>query len=80
MPTCACRCTGLNHHPLRPLTGVWLPAPSCLPFLQEPVVTNLASIYELMGDLASKQRFADWVAAAAPDDFDLAATKTGAGA
>ena len=53
--------------------------PACALLLQEPVVTNLASIYELMGDLASKQRFADWVAAAAPDDFDLAATKTGAG-
>ena len=48
--------------------------------MQEPAVTNLASIYELMGAAATKARFSDWVAAAAPDDFDLAATKTGAGA
>ncbi|PRW33060.1 hypothetical protein C2E21_7981 [Chlorella sorokiniana] len=46
--------------------------------MQEAIVTNLASIYELMGDLGSKQLFADWVAAAAPDDFDLKCTKTGA--
>jgi hypothetical protein len=46
--------------------------------LQEPVVLNLASLYELSAapaSLAAKRRLADWVAAAAPDDFDLAATK-----
>lgn len=50
----------------------------CAP--QEPIVQNLASIYELMaaaGSLGAKRRMAAWVAGAAPDDFQLAATKTG---
>lgn len=43
--------------------------------LQEPLVTNLATLYELSGSGAAKRRMADWVASVAPDDFDLAATK-----
>ena len=48
--------------------------------LQEAAATSLASCYELQGSpaaLAAKQAWADWLAAAAPDDFDLAATKAG---
>lgn len=46
-------------------------------------MTNLASQYELMScasALATGQRMADWVAMAAPDDFDISATKSNMGA
>jgi hypothetical protein len=46
---------------------------------EEGVVLNLATLYELGtsgASLAAKARMAEWVAAAAPDDFDLSCTKT----
>ncbi|KAL4451169.1 hypothetical protein ABPG77_009241 [Micractinium sp. CCAP 211/92] len=47
--------------------------------LQEPVVSNLASMLELAASptsLAEKRRFAGWVHTVAPDDFDISATRT----
>lgn len=49
--------------------------------MQEAAVLSLASQYSLLrspASLASKRRMADWVAAAAPDDFDLSCTLSGA--
>ncbi|KAL4422892.1 hypothetical protein ABPG75_009089 [Micractinium tetrahymenae] len=51
-------------------------APAAL--LQEPIVGNLAAMLELgasPASLADKQRFAGWVHTAAPDDFDISATR-----
>lgn len=47
--------------------------------LQEPIVSNLASMLELAASpasLADKRRFAGWVHTVAPDDFDIGATRT----
>ncbi len=52
--------------------------PLVLP-VQEPVVSNLASMLELAASptsLAEKRRFAGWVHTVAPDDFDISATRT----
>ena len=49
---------------------------------QEGAVLNLASLYELSacgGSVQDKRRLGAWVAAAAPDDFDLSATKSPGG-
>lgn len=75
----ACRAAPMPH--LAPTSATWPlnPAQSINP--QESIVTNLASQYELQStaaSLATKRRMGDWVAAAAPDDFALASTKTGA--
>ena len=45
--------------------------------LQEPIISNMASLYELglASSLESKRALAGWVAAAAPDDLDLSCTK-----
>ncbi|GAB4820163.1 hypothetical protein N2152v2_007209 [Parachlorella kessleri] len=50
--------------------------------MQEGVVLNLASMYDLGASgpsMEAKHRMATWVAATAPDDLDLACTKTALG-
>ena len=59
-----------EHVRIRPRPGVFV--------VQEPVVANLASIYELAAPVQGtelKRAMAKWISAAAPDDFDLTATK-----
>lgn len=85
MQLCRVQAAAAGPHLLPPLTAPLraLCRPhSCHPAAtpQEAAARNLASCYELQGApaaLATKQAWADWLAAAAPDDFDLGATKAG---
>jgi len=48
-----------------------------LVMLQEPVVSNMAALYEITGALVMRKKMASWCGTSAPDDFDLTCCKVG---